>query len=70
MSQGYQRLAMARKCQLLLGQTMLPGIRIDARLLLSINENVHGNADGTYRVCEKEMSIIREMQHLRSEGNK
>ena len=28
------------------------------------------NDDGTYRVCEKEMSIIREMQTMRSEGVK
>jgi len=26
--------------------------------------------DGTYKVCEKEMSVIREMQHMRSEGVK
>ena len=28
------------------------------------------NDDGTYRVCEKEMSIIREMQFMRKEGIK
>ena len=26
--------------------------------------------DGTYKVCQKEMSVIREMQHMRSEGMK
>ena len=28
------------------------------------------NDDGTYRVCEKEMSVIKEMQFMRSEGIK
>ena len=28
------------------------------------------NDDGTYRVCEKEMSVIKEMQFMRSEGVK
>ena len=28
------------------------------------------NDDGTYRVCEKEMSVIREMQFMRGEGMK
>ena len=28
------------------------------------------NDDGTYRVCEKEMSVIREMKFMRNEGTK
>ena len=38
--------------------------------IISLQNSYDLNDDGTYRVCEKEMSIIREMKHMRSEGIK